>query len=117
MAQIWPATLQQLLSEASFGIAVGDTILRTDMDVGHAKTRRRFTKGVDIFTGSIYLTLAQYDFFMAFFNTTLNGGSLTFTFNHPLTQVPTDFRFKGAPSISSIGGGNLTASFTWEKIP
>lgn len=117
MAQIWPGTLQQLVSEANFGMAIGETVLRTDMEVGPQKTRRRFTKPVNSFTTSIYLTLAQYNTFYTFYNTTLNGGSLAFTFNHPITQVPTDFRFKSPPKVSSIGGGNFIAAMEWEELP
>lgn len=117
MAQPWPGSLQQLLSEANFGLKIGDTVLRSDMEVGPQKLRRRFTKGVNTFSASIYLDISQYNIFFTFFNTTLNGGVLSFTFNHPITQVPTDFRFKGTPSISSLGGGQFTASFEWEELP
>lgn len=117
MAQAWPGTLQQLLSEANFGETEGDTVLRSDTDVGLAKLRRRFTKGVNEFTASIYLTTSQYTTFKNFFNTTLNGGVTAFTFNHPVTQVPTDFRFKGQPQYRSIGGGQWTVQFTWEQLP
>lgn len=117
MSQAWPGTLQQLLSEANFGLSIGDTVLRSDMDVGPQKVRRRFTKGVNTFSASIYLTVAEYTIFYTFFNTTLNGGTLPFTFNHPITQVPTDFRFKSPPKIASLGGGQFTASFEWEELP
>jgi hypothetical protein len=117
MAQTWPSTLQKLLSEANFGIALADTTLRSEMEVGPAKARRRYTKGVDLFSASIYLTTSQYSIFYTFYNTTLNGGVLSFTFNHPITQVPTDFRFKSPPKISSLGGGNFQATFEWEALP
>ena len=117
MAQQWPVGLQQLLSEANFGEQDQDTTIRTEMDVGPAKVRRRFTRGVETYTGSIYLTVSQYTLFKSFFNTTLNGGVLPFTFNHPITQVPTDFRFVGTPQYNSIGGGNFTTVFTWEALP
>lgn len=117
MAEMWPSTLQQLLSEASFGIEEGDTTIRSEVDVGLAKVRRRFTKGVDRYSASIYLTVDQYTTFKNFFNVTLNGGVLTFNFNDPITQELSEYRFVGAPQYSSLGGGNFTASFTWEKIP
>lgn len=117
MAQAWPGTLQQLLSEANFGIAKGETTIRSDMDIGPKKVRRRFTKGVDIFTASIYLTVTQFTLFETFYDTTLSGGSLPFTFNHPITGVATDFRFASEPVYRSIGGGNFTVDFNWEKLP
>lgn len=117
MAQAWPAGLQELLSEANFGIQDQDTVIRSEMDVGYAKVRRRFTKGISTFSGSIYLTTDEYTLFKDFFDTTLNGGAIPFTYNHPITQVPSDFRFKGAPAYSSIGGGNFTVQFVWELLP
>lgn len=115
--QSWPASLQQLLSEANFGITLGDTVLRSDTDVGPAKLRRRFTKGVDEYSASIYLTSAQYSIFVNFYNTTLNGGTLPFEFNHPITGSLESFRFRQPPTISSIGGGMFQANFQWEKLP
>jgi hypothetical protein len=117
MAQAWPISLQQILNQANFGIEIGDTVLRTDMDVGPKKFRRRFTKGIDVFTASINLDMDEYTTFYTFFNTTLNGGTLPFTYNHPITQVPTDFRFRGPPKISPIGGRTFVVSFEWEALP
>ena len=116
MAATWPLTLQQLLSEAEFAHKIGETTIRSDMEVGPAKVRRQYTKGVDTIDGSIYLTTAQYSTFYNFFNTTLAGGSLTFEFDHPITGVLTEFRFVGSPSVRSIGGGNFTVSFSWEEV-
>ncbi len=117
MAQSWPGTLQELLSEANFGISIGDTAIRSDMDVGPNKVRRRFTRGVDTYTASIYLTSAQYVIFDAFFKTTLNGGVLSFDFNHPITGDLKEFRFVGTPKYSSLGGGQFTVTFDWEEMP
>lgn len=117
MAQVWPITLQQLISESGFSYEIADTALRSDMDIGPQKVRRRFTKGVNTMSGSIYLTIAQYNIFYSFYNTTLNGGVLAFTFNHPITQVAYDWRFKGPARVQSIGGGNFTVDFTWEQLP
>jgi hypothetical protein len=117
MAQVWPITLQQLLNESGFGITRGETVLRSDMDSGPAKTRRRFTKSVDSYTASIWVDETQYLTFENFYDTTLNGGTLPFTFPHPITQVPTDFRFKSPPKYSPVGGGTWSVSFEWEKLP
>ena len=117
MSQIWPSTLQQLLSEASFSYEIADTSLRTDMDIGPQKVRRRYTKPVNSLTGSIYLTQVQFNIFYSFYNTTLNGGTIQFEFNHPITGVLTNWRFKGPARVQSIGGGNFTVEFSWEEMP
>lgn len=117
MAQSWPLTLQQLLNESSFGIQKGETVIRSEMDVGPAKVRRRFTKSVDTFTGSIWVDATQYVTFENFYDTTLNGGTLPFTFPHPLTQVPVDFRFKSPPKYTPVGSGTFEVTMEWEKLP
>lgn len=116
MAQLWPTSLQQKLSEANFSYEIADTALRTDMDIGPQKVRRRFTRGINSLTGSIYLTTSEYTQFYNFYNTTLNGGVLTFEFNHPITQDLKEWRFKGPARVSSIGGGNFTVQFSWEEL-
>lgn len=117
MAVQWPTTLQQLVSEANFGLNYGDTVLRSTMDVGPVKTRNRYTKRIDSFSTSIYLTTAQYTTFDNFYTTSLVNGTLAFEFNHPITQALSEFKFSGTPRISSIGGGNFTVAMTWELQP
>jgi len=116
MPATWPSQLQTLLNEDSFGFEIGNTSLRTDMDIGPAKVRRRSTKSIDKITGSIDLTISQYSIFYDFFDITTNGGVGTFYFDHPITGVQTEFRFVGEPRVTSIGGGNFRASFVWEII-
>ena len=117
MAVAWPSTLQQLLSEANFSIAEGDTVIRSDMDIGPQKVRRRFTQGIDLLTASIYLTNAQYTIFKNFYRTSLNGGVLTFEFNHPIEGDLREYRFKAPPQFSSIGGDNYVVQLSWEELP
>jgi hypothetical protein len=117
MAQIWPSTLQQLISESNFGYEIADTALRTDMDIGPQKVRRRFTKSVNTMSGSIYVTTTEFTTFYTFYNTTLNGGTLPFEFEHPITKELKEWRFKGPARVQSIGGGNFTIDFTWEELP
>jgi hypothetical protein len=117
MAQPWPAPLQDFFSEQNFQIVMDDATLRSDIDVGPQKVRRRFTKGIDIMSASIYLTTSEYSIFETFFKTTLAGGTLPFEFNHPVTGILTEFRFREKPRIGSLGGGQFTVSFDLEVLP
>jgi hypothetical protein len=110
MAQPWPSGLQQFFSEENFSLLLDDGTIRSDMDIGPQKVRRRYTKGVDRMTGSIWLTSAQYSIFYTFYDVTLAGGTIPFILDHPITGVPTEFRFLNQPRISSIGGGNFQSS-------
>ena len=117
MANQWPAALQEYLEQQEFGLVYGDTTIRSSMDVGPSKVRRRFTKGVDEMTGSITVKNDLYSTWENFFKVTLAGGSLTFEYNHPITGVLTEYRFKGMPSVSNIGGEYFRVSMSWEEMP
>lgn len=117
MAIAWPVTLQDCVNEEGFGNELGETVLRSDMDVGPAKLRRRFTRGFDNFTTTVNLTTAQYSLFRTFYYTSLNGGTLPFEFKHPITQVVSEFRFVSTPRVNSFGGGNFRVSMVWEEVP
>jgi hypothetical protein len=117
MAETWPPTLQDKLNEEAFSFTHGETKLRSDMDVGPAKVRRRYTKSVDPISCTIDVTQGEYSDFDYFYRTTLNGGVNQFTFDHPITGVPTDFRIVGTPQTRSIGGGNFRVSMQWEILP
>lgn len=117
MAQSWPISLQEKLSVANFGIEYGEATIRSDMDVGLAKVRNRYTKSIDVINGSIYADLTEVQTFENFYKDTLVNGSLIFTFPDPITQIDTDFRFKGPPRITPLGGIEFSITFQWEKLP
>lgn len=117
MPATWPISLQTLVNEESFSYKIGNTVLRSDMDVGPSKVRRRFTKSVDQLTVTINLTTDQFDTFMDFFDVDCNGGATTFNYTHPITGLTQEFRFVDAPNFSSIGGGNFRVAMSWEILP
>lgn len=114
--QPWPATLQDILNEASFSYNKGSTVIVSEMEVGPPKKRRRATKSVDTFSCSITVTSAQFVTFQNYFDTTLAGGTIPFYFNHPITQVPSIFEFIESWSLNSIGGGNFQITTQWRYL-
>lgn len=112
----WPVSLQQHLNSSDFNLKFGTTALRTDMDVGPAKVRSRFTDAVDIYLSSILLDYADYETLKDFFKTTLNNGVLPFTFTDPLTGVTGNFRFTEPPGITALGGRTFRVAMNWEKV-
>lgn len=117
MAILWPADLQQLLNQTDFQETFPDTVLRSDMNQGPAKLRRRFTKGVYGYTCSITLDFDDYATFRDFFNVDLNGGVNQFQFTDPMELVDAMFRFAGVPNITPLGGRKFTVRMAWEKLP
>jgi hypothetical protein len=113
----WPGTLPQTVDADSYGMKLGNTLLRSDMDVGPAKVRRRFTKSIDSATTTMTMTMAQWAILEAFFDIDLDGGANTFYFNDPLTQVQKTFRFVEPPDVKPMGGLYVKVSMSWEKLP
>lgn len=112
----WPVSLQQKLDSDSFELKLGSTTIRTEMDVGPAKVRSRYTDAVDDYTCSILLDYDEYQTFIDFYKTTLANGALTFTHLDPFTGLEATFRFKEDPSIRALGGRTFRVSMFWEKM-
>lgn len=119
MAQSWPVSLQDRLNAADFSETAGDTTIRSDMEIGLAKVRNRYSDGVDTITCSINIEKDEVVTFKNFYKTTLNGGVTSFEYKDPYTDVLTEFRFvTSSPyQISPVGGNTMRLSMTWERIP
>ena len=117
MAQLFPGSLQEILNQAGFTNEFGETSLRSTVDVGLPKVRQRYTKGIDVFNVSINIGMSDYTTLENFYKITLAGGSLTFEYDHPFTQVATEFRFTKPPSITPLGGLYFQVSMSWEEMP
>ncbi|MEM1149332.1 MAG: hypothetical protein AAGI03_02080 [Pseudomonadota bacterium] len=91
----WPADLPffdvgQLTLESPQNLSI-----KSDMDVGPPKVRRRSTAGVEPFSGAMRLiTRAQFLVFRSFYNVDLQGGVLSFTHADPFDGVIKNFRFE-----------------------
>lgn len=114
---LWPSSLQQLVEQSSFGLDTGESVIRSQMDIGPAKIRRRFTKQIDNLNVSIQVTSTQYTTLVDFYRVDLNGGVNQFVFNHPITGSPVYIRFVAAPKFKSLGGSQFEASMAWEILP
>lgn len=115
-AQPWPLALQQNVNQAGFQESFGETTIRSNNDIGPVKVRRRSTRPIDTYTTNILVTASEYSVFKTFYNTTINGGSGTFTFNHPITGVLSEWRMSTPPSLSTIGFNTYNISMTWEYL-
>lgn len=101
----WPFTLPQTFSAGGdYQEIPGTTVVRTTMDTGVTKIRRRQTRSESRMQGSILLTTAQAEQFMFFYETTLKGGSLSFSGSLGRTGALQNYFFPEEPTIQHFGG-------------
>lgn len=113
----WPASLPPKLDREEFEETFPETTLRTQMDIGPAKARRRFTAQVSPIRGSIVLTQDQAAALRAFYVDTVAGGASRFNWTHPRTGAPCEMRFTAAPKLVNLGGAVWKASLQLEVMP
>lgn len=112
----WPASLPQapLLGHSE---AAPDVLLRTNMDAGPAKVRRRFTAGVRAVIVPLLLDDAQVTTLDEFFTTTLAGGALRFDHVLPRTGAVVQYRFTAPPEYELIAPSKWRATLKLEVLP
>lgn len=88
----WPTSIP--ITRENFREAPPDRVIRSDMDVGPAKVRRRSTVAVRPVSISLFLTDEQLDTFDEFY---LENDAISFTFIHPRTGATESARFTSVP--------------------
>ena len=78
---VWPAALPQDFQIDGYGETLPDVTIRTKMDAGPAKVRRRFTANVRPIKCKLKVTDTQYVALASFFQNDCAGGALSFTWN------------------------------------
>ena len=100
---VWPASLPQLVAVDGYGESPPDTALRSGMDTGPAKVRRRTTAGIRPLSVQQHLDAGQVEILDAFYVETLQGGALAFDWVHPRTQSLATLRFVRPPAYRPQG--------------
>ena len=113
----WPGTLPAAPLIDGMQETLPDTVLRTDMDQGPAKLRRRTTAGIRILTVSYLLTHTQSDALESFYLDTLAGGALSFAYPHPRSRETVTCRFRKTPALAALNGSFFRAVLELEVLP
>lgn len=80
-APVWPAALPQDFQIKNYLEVLPDVVVRTKMDAGPDKVRRRLTQNTRPVKHSMVLTDTQYVALASFFLNDCQGGALAFTWN------------------------------------
>ena len=106
----WP--LPNVKPQGTFNLAPMDQTIRTDMDSGMPRVRRRTSKRLDNFTTSWLMTMDEINTFRDWFDssTGADGDAGWFVINLPIGTAANSYykqcicRFKGPGTISHVAG-------------
>ncbi len=109
---VWPASLPQhaFLPVTEFRQTA---VLRTSMDSGPAKVRKRFTAAVRHLDFDMVLDGTQRATFDTFFATTIDEGATVFDFPDPVDGATIEVRFRENVSWNQIQVGATGAERSW----
>lgn len=114
----WPAGLPQKLFVSGYSHGFANVAIKSDMDAGPPKVRRRFTAGVEPVSGTIIVTSSQLDTLDTFYNTTTLGGTLRFSWTVPPAHYAAcEMRFTDVPRWTAIDPENYEVSLALEILP
>jgi hypothetical protein len=100
----WPGALPKTLLIAGLSAKQNSNVIRTEMDAGPKKARRRYTANSKIFTGKMILDVNQRNILERFYHTDLADGVLRFNFTNPQTLTVQEFRFTDDYTEASADG-------------
>lgn len=113
----WPGTLPQQFSQDGYQEQLPDVVLRSEMDTGPAKVRRRYTAAVLTFQGQMEMDLDQVEDLEDFYADDCDYGATTFTWVHPRTGAAVTMRWVRPPTIQALPGGWAQATLVVEVLP
>lgn len=121
MIPIWPPSLPVNPLAEGYSEQMPDNTIRTSMDSGAAKVRRRGAARPWVMACPLLLTGAQRATLIDFITDSLRGGALRFSWAHPVTGAAIECRIK--PSGESMcaftpaGAAHWTTTLTLEVLP
>lgn len=112
----WPSTLPSPAIN-TFSEAPPNNIIRSSMDKGYDKVRRRTTASIRPISFTLKLTDDQVTIIDDFYNDETVGGSLSFDYIHPRTGATVEARFAEPPSYQSNENVIYDVSVSLEILP
>ncbi len=113
----WPASLPQKFSRNGYAEKRNVGTVRSKMDTGPDKVRRRFTAVPTTLAGSMKMTTAQTQTLDTFYQQTLAEGSLVFDWVHPRTGAAVSMRMLEPPDVRDAGPDRWAVNMKMEILP
>lgn len=109
----WPPSLPAHLIN-TFTETMPDNVIRSSVDRGAAKIRKRTTANVRPVAFTMILTPAQVVALDAFYSA---NAAAEFDFTHPRTRAAVKARFTTPPALSDLNGRNYNCDVELEIMP
>jgi len=105
MANItWPQGLPVTLVLEGLTKQPRSNVIRTAMDAGPGKARRRYTAKTTRYSGRMILSPGQLETFEVFYSGILADGVLRFSFTDPVSLDAAEFRFAADYTVAAVDG-------------
>jgi hypothetical protein len=120
---LWTATsLPQYLMLAGYSETPPDLTIRSQMDAGPSKVRRRFTAGPELIQGWQWQTDDQVTECKEFYSDAVEGagtfgGTARFDWIHPRTGAAVEMRFLSPPTFSPVSHDLYRCDLVLEIMP
>lgn len=115
MPIVWPAGLPQNMLFDGYSEKLPDGSVRTEMDAGPPKIRKRSDAGYREISGQVILTTTQVEDLVGFYEDTLSQGSVLFEWKNQITQTTAEFRFREPPEINPVSANLFRATLQLEQ--
>ena len=116
MAETWPVAVNTDIITNGFSQKARENTIRSKVEAGLDKLRNRYTTPIVDSSVNLVVTFAEYTALEAFYNTTLQGGVLTFNFTDPADSTEYEYRFLETIGYSPFNTFNYLASMKWERV-
>lgn len=113
---VWPSTLP-LPAASTFKETPPDNVIRSSMERGPDKVRRRTTANVRPVSFMLLLSEAQVEILDSFYVSDTFSGSEAFDFTHPRTLAAVKARFVSPPEFNEREAVLWEASVSLEILP
>lgn len=101
MTAVWPVTLPAAPEADGYQIIYPANVIRSNMDAGPIKQRRRVSWAKLRVVAPFMLTAAQLVDFETFYKTTTLSGTLVFEWTDPMRAVLGEYRIIETPTIEA----------------
>jgi len=112
---VWPEILPCGLLADAFSKQTQSNVIRTRMDAGPNKVRRRYTAKTTNYSGNQVYDTAELMVFEQFYHSVIADGVLRFIFCDPISGEQAEFRFRSDPVITDAGG-LFSVSMSLERL-